>query len=217
MGMLAVRTVTHRPGHRDQTCNLGDDQFPSTSNGDGGVIVVPVASATPGLRRCVHVQGRLHRTRPVPDDVDGSMAGVQTFVQLDVYWSENRAIDDQTDGPLFHTETPPAMLTIVTNEAPTAVSDFYVASENTPLVVSAADGVLDNDTDPDNDTLTAVCPAPRPTARSRSVRTGRSPIRRSLCLQLRQDSFNYADDGTVRRSGPRINVVASNNPSRRER
>jgi VCBS repeat-containing protein len=39
--------------------------------------------------------------------------------------------------------------------APTAVGDIYAAQPSIPYVVSAAEGVLANDTDPENDTLTA--------------------------------------------------------------
>ena len=42
------------------------------------------------------------------------------------------------------------------NTAPVAVNDAYATPLNTPLVVAAATGVLDNDTDADNDTLTAA-------------------------------------------------------------
>lgn len=52
----------------------------------------------------------------------------------------------------------PATVTITvteTNEAPVAVNDAYTVSSGVPLVVDAAAGVLDNDTDADGDTLTA--------------------------------------------------------------
>ncbi|NJL58674.1 MAG: tandem-95 repeat protein [Desulfobacteraceae bacterium] len=42
------------------------------------------------------------------------------------------------------------------NDAPVANSDSYLASEDTLLTVSAAQGVLANDTDVDSSTLTAV-------------------------------------------------------------
>lgn len=42
------------------------------------------------------------------------------------------------------------------NDAPVAVNDDYTATEDTPLSIAAALGVLDNDTDVDGDTLTAV-------------------------------------------------------------
>ncbi|WP_165357464.1 Ig-like domain-containing protein, partial [Sphingosinicella sp. CPCC 101087] len=41
----------------------------------------------------------------------------------------------------------------VDNPSPTATDDANTTDEGTPLVVSAADGVLDNDADPDGDTL----------------------------------------------------------------
>lgn len=42
-----------------------------------------------------------------------------------------------------------------TNQAPVAVANSYTTNENSPLTVSAASGVLTNDTDADGDTLTA--------------------------------------------------------------
>jgi PKD repeat protein len=42
------------------------------------------------------------------------------------------------------------------NDAPVAVTDSYVASEDTPLVVAAGQGLLANDSDVDGDALTAV-------------------------------------------------------------
>jgi VCBS repeat-containing protein len=60
--------------------------------------------------------------------------------------------------------SPPAQSNVATvsitvaasNDAPTAVNDSYNATEDTPLSVSAATGVLANDTDPDSATLTAA-------------------------------------------------------------
>ncbi|MDX2309061.1 MAG: peroxidase family protein, partial [Hyphomicrobium sp.] len=42
------------------------------------------------------------------------------------------------------------------NQAPTTNPDAYSGSEDTPLVVTATNGVLQNDTDPENNPLTAV-------------------------------------------------------------
>src|SRR5690606_26246235 len=42
------------------------------------------------------------------------------------------------------------------NEAPLAVADAYEVTENETLVVSASEGVLDNDIDPEGDDLTAI-------------------------------------------------------------
>lgn len=56
-------------------------------------------------------------------------------------------------------QTDSATVTITVNgdnAAPTAVADTYTAVENTQLTVSAANGVLANDTDPEGDTLSAV-------------------------------------------------------------
>jgi hypothetical protein len=42
------------------------------------------------------------------------------------------------------------------NDPPTAVADLYETTVNTPLIVTAATGLLANDIDPDDDTLTAI-------------------------------------------------------------
>lgn len=46
--------------------------------------------------------------------------------------------------------------TVVANNAPTAVNDSYTATEDSIFVVSAASGVLANDTDPEGSTLQAT-------------------------------------------------------------
>ncbi|MGE0798665.1 MAG: Ig-like domain-containing protein [Lautropia sp.] len=65
------------------------------------------------------------------------------------------------------------------NDGPTATDDAYSATEDTPLVVPAATGVLANDTDPDNDALTAT------------VDTG--PAHGTLVLNA-DGSFTYTPD-----------------------
>jgi VCBS repeat-containing protein len=50
----------------------------------------------------------------------------------------------------------PSLFYLLQNQAPVAVNDSYSTKQNTALVVSAADGVLSNDTDADNDPLTAI-------------------------------------------------------------
>ncbi|MEZ6117288.1 MAG: Ig-like domain-containing protein [Pirellulaceae bacterium] len=49
-----------------------------------------------------------------------------------------------------------ASLEIATSNAPAAGNDEYITDEDTPLIVSAASGVLGNDSDPDGDSLAAV-------------------------------------------------------------
>lgn len=65
------------------------------------------------------------------------------------------------------------------NDAPVAAADGYTATENTPLVIGAASGVLANDTDVDGDPLTAV------------VATG--PTNGNLVLNA-DGSFTYTPD-----------------------
>jgi hypothetical protein len=51
------------------------------------------------------------------------------------------------------------------NTAPTAVADSYNATEDTPLVVTATNSLLKNDTDPENNSLTAILGRRRPRER----------------------------------------------------
>jgi Concanavalin A-like lectin/glucanases superfamily/Bacterial Ig domain/Cadherin-like domain/Putative Ig domain/Calcineurin-like phosphoesterase len=68
--------------------------------------------------------------------------------------SVNNVDGTATNGPTFgvpgFNAVPPA------NQAPVAVADAYSTEQDTPKIVSAANGVLDNDTDGDGDPLTAV-------------------------------------------------------------
>ncbi|HSJ27868.1 MAG TPA: cadherin-like domain-containing protein [Acidimicrobiia bacterium] len=50
----------------------------------------------------------------------------------------------------------PSLFYILQNQAPVAVNDSYSTKQDTALVVSAANGVLANDTDADGDALTAI-------------------------------------------------------------
>jgi ELWxxDGT repeat protein/VCBS repeat-containing protein len=58
------------------------------------------------------------------------------------------------DGIVDSTTTATVFLTIVSNTAPIALPDNYQANINTPLTITAARGVLANDTDAENNTLT---------------------------------------------------------------
>ena len=63
------------------------------------------------------------------------------------------------DGTL-NSVTPATVNLTVADKAPVAINDSYTTSENhVPLTVTAATGVLANDTDPDGDPLTAVLAA----------------------------------------------------------
>ena len=57
------------------------------------------------------------------------------------------------DGELSSTAVTVAIEVVDTNAPPTAVADTYTTDEDTPLVVNAASGLLDNDTDVDDDVL----------------------------------------------------------------
>jgi hypothetical protein len=83
-------------------------------------------------------------------DADGSFtyAPDPGFVGTDAFGY------DATDGT--YTSGTATVSISVTNQAPAASPDSYVASQDATLSVSAADGVLDNDSDADGDALTAA-------------------------------------------------------------
>ena len=67
----------------------------------------------------------------------------------------------------------------VTNVAPAAVADAYATGHGATLTVAASAGVLANDSDAGGDLLARFSFPARPTGRSRSTPTGRSPTCRS--------------------------------------
>ncbi|HWW77182.1 MAG TPA: Ig-like domain-containing protein, partial [Pyrinomonadaceae bacterium] len=81
------------------------------------------------------------------------------------------------DGSLDSTTVSIALTVNPVNDAPVAVNDAYNASENTPLTVAAASGVVKNDTDVENQTLTAQIVA--------------SPTHASSFALNADGSFNY--------------------------
>ncbi len=60
-----------------------------------------------------------------------------------------------TDGALSSADATVTLIVGAVNDAPAAIDDSYTGTEDTPLVVDAASGVLSNDSDVDS-TLTAV-------------------------------------------------------------
>jgi VCBS repeat-containing protein len=97
----------------------------------------------------------------------------------------------------------------VANGPPVAVADSYSVAESTPLAVTAANGVLANDTDPDGNTLTAVLVS--------------GPSNGTLTLQA-SGAFNFspaanfsgpvtftyqADDGTARSNTATVTITVN--------
>ena len=51
----------------------------------------------------------------------------------------------------------PVLVSLSVNARPRATNDLYATTENTPLTVTAANGVLRNDADPEGAPLSARC------------------------------------------------------------
>jgi VCBS repeat-containing protein len=102
-----------------------------------------------------------------------------------------------TDG--IATSAPATVTITVTavNDAPVAIPDAYAATEDTPLIVNAATGVLANDTDVDGDTLTSTV-VTGPTNGVLTLNPNGSFTYTPNANFNGADSFTYvANDGTV--------------------
>ncbi len=85
------------------------------------------------------------------------------------------------------------------NDAPVAVADAYTTDEDTPLVVNAADGVLDNDSDPDGDPLSGS---------GRSRRAGPTCPEHGTVTLGADGSFTYIPDAQLHRAPTSSTYVA---------
>lgn len=97
-------------------------------------------------------------TWTVTDLRGGSPDGVDTLKRMEYLKFSDGTVSIGT--PTVPDEpTPPSepdQPVVVDNAVPLALSDSYAATKNTKLTVTAAKGVLANDTDPDADALTAT-------------------------------------------------------------
>jgi len=98
----------------------------------------------------VTVEGPAHGQLVLNDDgsftytPDGDYNGTDSFTYM------------LTNGTLDSNQATVALIVTPVNDPPVAVGDAYSVDEDAVLVVDAAGGVLDNDTDVESDTLTAV-------------------------------------------------------------
>ncbi|MEX2186985.1 MAG: lamin tail domain-containing protein [Pirellulales bacterium] len=105
------------------------------------------------------------------DGVTDTLAGVSGLPRAVLDMAFGRLLDDRNyfsgdiadiriyDGALSTAEVTALntlLLDTYRNDPPIAVDDQYEVAEDTPLVVTAIDGVLDNDIDEENDPLSAV-------------------------------------------------------------
>jgi VCBS repeat-containing protein len=121
--------------------------------------------------------------------------GTDTFVYR---VSDGSASDD---GVVTITVNPP------TNQPPLATADAYTTSEDTPLTVSAAAGVLANDSDPNNDPLTAVLVA-SPQHGTLTLNADGSFTYTPAANFAGTDTFTYkASDGTLESSPATVTIT----------
>jgi LPXTG-motif cell wall-anchored protein len=98
-----------------------------------------------------------------------------------------------------------------TNTAPVAVTDSYDATEDTSLVIDAANGVLDNDTDADLDSLTANTPeVSGPSNGSLTLNADGSFTYTPDADYHGPDSFTYtANDGSADSNTATVNITVA--------
>lgn len=122
--------------------------------GQGGSLVVAVATgvldndtdADNDNLTAVEVAGPSSGTLTLAADGSFSYTPIAGFTGSDSF--TYRPNDGTVDGNV-------TTVSITVTAAPTAVADTYTVDEDTLLTVNAANGVLDNDTDPDSTVLTA--------------------------------------------------------------
>ena len=87
------------------------------------------------------------------------------------------------------------------NDAPVAINDHYVTSEDTPLMIEASLGVLANDTDADGNPLTALVFS-APAHGTLTLNTDGSFSYIPAAEFSGSDSFSYRAFDGIRMSGP---------------
>lgn len=102
-----------------------------------------------------------------------------------------------------------------TNDAPTAVNDSYFTAANTAVTVTAANGVLVNDTDAENDALTAIA-VTQPANGTLTLNANGSLVYTPNAGFIGVDTFTYsASDGSANSPAATVSVTvsaASNSP-----
>jgi YVTN family beta-propeller protein/VCBS repeat-containing protein len=109
-----------------------------------------------------------------------------------------------------HTDTAAVAITVTAvDDAPVGVADSYTLDEDTPLAVTAAGGVLENDTDVDSASLTAVAVA-QPTKGSLTLNPDGSFSYAPNANVNGADSFSYkANDGTLDSAVTTVNITVN--------
>jgi hypothetical protein len=92
---------------------------------------------------------------PAHGTLDLAADGSLTYTPGPNYHGEDGFSYRATDGTLSSAPTTVAITVVSVNDAPSAAADTYATDEDTPLEVTAASGVLANDSDVDGDGLSA--------------------------------------------------------------
>lgn len=116
----------------------------------------------------------------------------------------------------FNSEPATVTLTMTSGpgDFPVTAPDTYSATEDVPLVIPSATGVLANDTDPDSPALTAIVET-EPTNGTLSLTAGGGLTYTSLPNFFGSDSFTYRANDGVNSSRPEtvtITIEAENDP-----
>jgi len=113
------------------------------------------------------------------------------------------------DGTL-NSNTATVSITVTTvNSAPVAANDAYATGKGTPLAVSAANGVLANDTDPDGNPLTAAL-ASNPAHGTIALSANGSFTYTPAAGYTGPDTFTYrASDGSLSSNTATVSITVS--------
>jgi VCBS repeat-containing protein len=148
---LSVRSINHEPVATADSFEVNEDATLVAPSGGAPGVLANDSDSDGDVLMAILATGPLHGTLSLSADGSFTYTPVANFNGADLF--SYRASDGQTSSA-------PATVTITIhpiNDAPLAVDDTnYVTSENVPLDVPAAAGVLANDLDADGNALTAV-------------------------------------------------------------
>jgi VCBS repeat-containing protein len=149
-----IVTVTITVSEGDDAPVAQDDEYTVSEDGEldvdaaDGVLKNDTDAENDSLE-AVLVEGPAHGNLDL--NADGSFK----YTPDDDYEGTDTFTYYATDGE-HNSETVTVTITVKgANDPPAATEDEYTVSENTTLTINAANGVLDNDSDPDGDDLTA--------------------------------------------------------------
>lgn len=93
---------------------------------------------------------------PEHGDLEETSDGIFTYAPFENYFGPDSFKYAVADGEFQSNEASVTITVNSVNDAPEAVDDYYIATEDTEMAISAENGVLINDSDIDGDLLTAI-------------------------------------------------------------